>query len=249
MSPDKFASLFSSYSSPQVFGFAERKMRIDRTKAGLIILMIGVILGSIILIPLVGSVLIIVGTILIIRGREAFGKLHSRHVLWSIGIFIGGIVISVATLGVFYIQLNIITATPSNFSIDAVVSIFNGLLIGGVISAALSGTAFTLLTYTLQKPTGRNLLFSTYALNLAINIAIALLVASQVGPAIDASISRGTFDPTPLEDLVAMIETLSYLGLIPASMFALAYYMAWLRINKGEIPGATAITTPNPSTV
>src|SRR5881396_1254279 len=72
---------------------AERRKQIDRTKTGVLLLLIGTLIGWLPYIGVIGFILIFVGAILVILGRKAFGAAHSRNVFLSILLFIVGIVI------------------------------------------------------------------------------------------------------------------------------------------------------------
>ena len=55
----------------------ERRANIDQTKTGLLLAIIGIILSAVPFVPYVGSILIIIGIVLIWVGRDAFGERHS----------------------------------------------------------------------------------------------------------------------------------------------------------------------------
>lgn len=68
----------------------ERKKQIDRTKTGILLLLIGTLIGWLLIIGVIGSLLILIGAILVILGRRAFGPSHSRNVILSIVLFFVG---------------------------------------------------------------------------------------------------------------------------------------------------------------
>src|SRR5881628_1883343 len=72
-----------------------RRKQIDRTKTGLLLLLIGGLISWIPIIGLLGGVLLLVGAILVILGRKAFGSTHARNVVLAIVLFFVGIIIGV----------------------------------------------------------------------------------------------------------------------------------------------------------
>src|SRR3989442_2080632 len=74
---------------------AERQKQINRTKTGLLLLLIGGLISWIPFIGLLGSLLLLIGAILVIIGRKAFGSTHARNVVLAIVLFFVGIIICV----------------------------------------------------------------------------------------------------------------------------------------------------------
>ena len=218
----------------------ERGTMIDRTKTGLLLLIIGTILGPIPFIGIIGAILILIGVILVILGRHVFGETHSRNAIWSVGIYIVGlVVIFVFTIGFIasIISAASLTNNPSVLA-DAIVSSFYNFLIGLIIGSAISGIANVLFTYTLQKPTGRLLLWLGYTLGLVTGIVTFAVIGPQVSAVAQQAVSGGTFNRVPINALQAQAQGLGLLRFIPALIYAIAYYMAWSRVNAGEIPEA-----------
>src|SRR5207247_149267 len=74
---------------------AERRRQIDRTKTGVLLILVGTLIGWLPYIGVIGFIMIFVGAILVILGRKAFGAAHSRNVIISIVLVILGIIITV----------------------------------------------------------------------------------------------------------------------------------------------------------
>ena len=119
---------------------------------------------------------------------------------------------------------------------QALVSEFDDLIISILIGGAVMGMAYVIFTYALQDSAGRVLLYIAFATQLAVAVLVAYIVGPQVAGAVAQSFSTGTFDPSPLRDLQAQLQVLRLIGLIPAVIFAVAYYKAYSRITKGEVP-------------
>ena len=232
---------------------AERRKQIDRTKTGLLLLLIGGLISWIPIIGILGGLLSLIGAILVILGRKAFGSTHARNVVIAIVLFFVGIIIIVIAAVLF--AAAVITANAQTPAALAAVfaSAFNTLLIGAIIGAAVGGIASVLFTYALQKQSGKMLLWAGYVANLAISIAIFAIIAPLVSNAVSQATSGGTYNSAPISALQAQASGLGYLSVIPALLFAAATYLAWSRVSHGEIPppttppGMPMSTMPPPS--
>jgi hypothetical protein len=189
----------------------------------------------------------LIGAILVILGRKAFGAAHSRNVIVSILLVILGLII-VAAATVVLVLGTAASFIPGNTpSQAAITSTFNNFLIILVVGVIVTGLATVFFTYAIQDQMGRMLLLGGYAVNIVIQIATFVLVSQAIGTIVAAMFPNGTYNPTQaavaLADFSSRVQTLGYLGAIPALIYAAAYYLVWNRINKGEIP---ASTTPPP---
>lgn len=226
---------------------AERRKQIGRTKTGILLLLVGALIGWLPFIGALGGLLGLIGAILVILGRKAFGAAHSRNVIVSILLVILGIII-VAAATVVLVLGTAASFIPGNTpSQAAITSTFNNFLIILVVGVIVTGLATVFFTYAIQDQMGRMLLLGGYAVNIVIQIATFVLVSQAIGTIVAAMFPNGTYNPTQaavaLADFSSRVQTLGYLGAIPALIYAAAYYLVWNRINKGEIP---ASTTPPP---
>ncbi len=232
-------------TTPYLYGtnyawYAEQKRSgsIDRTKTGLLLLIIGTVIGPIPIIGLLGGIIALVGAILVIIGRNPFGKSHSDYVLWSVGLYIGGFVIGIIfAIGFLLavVQAGITNGMTAGFA-DAFSSNFNNLLVGTFISLAITGVANVLFTYALQKPMGKVVLWAAYVGSLALGVYTLSVIGSQVSSAVQAAFASGTFDRAPIDALQSQLSNLRLFAIVPSIIFAAAYYMAWSRVNRNEIP-------------
>jgi len=241
-----------SYGSP--LGYwnpieTARKTSIDRTKTGLLLVIVGILLGPIPYIMYIGLILAIIGVILVIIGRNPFGNRHSNYAIFSVVIYCVGF--AIAFVAGFFFGFSFVTSTLSGGSQVAIeqelVSAFNDLIIGFLVSGAVIGIAYVVFTYALQDSAGRVLLYIAFATQLTVAVLVASIVTPQVASAVTQSFSTGTFNPSPLRDLQGQLQFLQLLSLIPAVIYAIAYYKAYSRINRGELPPPTtrpALFTP-----
>ena len=214
-------------------------------------MMIGTLLGPVPLITFIGGILSLIGAILVILGRKAFGPEHSRNAIWSIIIYIVGFVIII--IGVIAFAFAIISATIASRSgnmtdltviAQALTSSFDGLLIAGIVGGAVSSIAYVLFTYQLQNRNGRIILWAAYASSIAIGIINAIIVSALLSDAVQRSIAGGIFNPDPLRALQNQLQALGLLGFIPAALYATALYLVWSRIGRGELPATTPAPPP-----
>ena len=219
---------------------ADRRNQIGRTKTGLLLLLIGGLISWIPLVGILGALLLLIGAILVIIGRKAFGSTHARNVVIAIVLYLVGILVGIIAAVLFTAAVFSAVASQNPTTLgDALASAFNTLLVGAIIAAAIGGIARVLLTYALQKQIGKMLLWAGYVASMAISIAIFVIIAPLISNAVAQSTSGGTYNPAPLVALQGQLNGLGYLGVIPALLFAAATYLAWSRVTHGEIPSPT----------
>ena len=201
----------------------ERRRGIDRTKTGLLLLVIGFFTSWIPFVGAIGGLLEFIGAIMVILGRHAFGPEHSRNVLWAVIIFIVGIVAGV--VAVFVVIFSTVFANlqypgrpPFRPLIFDPTAFYTGILIGIVIVQV----SYVLLTYALQKRNGRILLLIGYAASITASLVNFFLLNGNI--------------------LLTAIPSL-----VPALLYGYAYNLARNRVEHGEIPepvGQTSLPAP-----
>lgn len=211
-----------------------RQNQINRTKTGLLLLLIGTLISWIPIVGLLGGLLVLIGAILVILGRKAFGSAHSRNVIIALLLVFVSIIGAAALVAILIVSLGTIPpgSDPQTIA-NAVKGAFNSFVIGLVIVAAIGGISSVLFTYALQKQMGKMLLWAGYVANLAVTIAIAVVVSGAVAAAADTIIGGGTYDAAAL---TAQATSYGLLSVIPSILFAAATYLAWQRVSRGEIP-------------
>lgn len=215
----------------------ERTKRIDRTKTGVLLLLIGTLLSWIPGIGFVGDVLILVGAILVILGRKAFGAAHARNVVISIVLFVVGVIVVIG-VAVAATLANLGSILPPGSTTPTVTpaflaSVASAGLLGGIVSAIVIGIAEVLFTYALQAQTGKVFLWAAYGANIALAIALYLILS----PLYNAVLTDADYNA-----VLAAQTTYGLLNVLPAALFAVADYLAWSRISKREIPAPSPLT-------
>lgn len=226
-------------TSPQYYQWAqmaEVRKEMDRTKIGLLLIVIGFILGVIPLVGLFGALLMLIGALFVILGRRGFGAVHARNVIVALVLFFVsiaamlGVVVWAAASAVPYFAPGSRSPNDPAFLDAFLTSMVEGLLVVGV----LAGLMVVLFTYALQDVLGKSLLWGAYAISTMVQVIVVVLVVRDHG-------YRGAFyagSPTPFASvgLFAAVPALAALGLVPGIMNAVAYGLAWARVNRGEIP-------------
>lgn len=234
--------------SPYAYGpsplVTDRRRQVERMKWALLLALIGSLIYWIpFFLNIVGFVLFIVAAILAILGRKAFGSAHSRNVILSVVVFIVGVVIAVggAVVAGFTAVFSIgPSPTQAQFAAAVRDGLTNGLIVASIGTMVYLVSA-VLFTYALQKKPGRIVLWIGYAAALGVQLATLLVILPSIPSIADhaASVvfSGGQYDPTKIGRAFDVpTSPLSLLSVVPALLFAAANYLAWSRINKGEIP-------------
>jgi len=205
------------YGSAAGYWEYHRAHKIDNTKTGLLLLIIGLGLSWIPFIGAIGGLVALIGALLVILGREAFGREHARNTILALVFFFVGIGVIVAgALALFFAAFSYRTG-PSSI----VQPTFAWFGVITVIGGGVTGISEVLLTYALQQSSGRILLWTAYATSIAISIVNFLFVLPFFGGA-------GV--------VFSALFLTSFLGIIPALLYAAAYYLARQRIVHREIP-------------
>jgi hypothetical protein len=218
---------------------ADRNKQVDRTKTGLLLLLIGTLLSWVPIVGAIGGLIVLIGAILVILGRRAFGPAHARNVMISIALFFVGIIILFIggfVLG-FSLAAGLLGGTPSQAAIEAA---FNNFLILLVVGSAVGGLGSVFFSYALQNQTGKMLLWAGYAASVVVQVVIFVVVRGTIAQFIAAMFPGGVYDPAAAvaaaASFQAAVSTWSLLSAIPSLLYGAAYYLAWNRVNKGELP-------------
>jgi hypothetical protein len=201
-------------------------------------MILGLILGPIPYVMYIGTISAIIGGIMVILGRNNFGGSHSNFVIGSVVLYCLGSVILFADYFVFGLSLFQVALRGETQAVltKSLIDAFNGLLVGIVASIVVIAVAYVLFTYALQDPSGRLLLYVAFVVQLAFGILDAYILSGQIASAVSQSFQGGSYDPSPITSLQSQLQYQQLLELIPAGLFAIAYYRVYSRISKGEIP-------------
>ncbi len=205
-----------------------RQQQIDRTKTGLLLLFIGVLLSWVPYVSFVGGIIFLVGAILLILGRKAFGPAHSRYVLIALALFVAGIVGLVAV--VVLLVIAILPAVPT--TPEEVLALITTYIPALLVIGGISGLSYPLLAHAVSSRTGQILLWVGYAATLAILVVTYITLIGVFEAAVDF-----TGDPVVLlSAFLTEFFTIGLLLVVSSVLYAVGYYLAYSRVNRGEIP-------------
>ncbi len=228
---------YAPYGAPVDY---DRAKRIDRTKMGVLFLLFGSLISWIPVVALLGYLLIFVGVIMEILGRRAFGQVHSRNVVLSLVLLIVGVIVllgfaiftALANMSGVIGPGNTVNVTPAFLA-----SVASGELLGSIVVAVIIGVAEVLLTHALQVQNGRMLLWAGFGASVALSIVFYVILSPLYG---------AVRTQTDFNNAAMAQQVYSLLSAIPALLFAGADYLAWARINRGEIPAALPTPVGSP---
>src|SRR3989475_12471521 len=210
---------YYQYQYPQNAWEVARTNKINNSLTGLLRLVIGVLISWIPFAGAIGGIVGFIGAILVLVGREPFGEDHVRHTTLALILFIVGITVTI--FGFFYALVYGVSSAITGGSSSSILALFSIIF---VIGGAIFGLSEVLLTYSLQKGPGRTLLWTAYAISIALGF-INLLILPFGSRGIWAILFRaGVFLFT------------GFLAAIPAAVYGTAFYLARERIVKHEIP-------------
>jgi len=219
-----------------------RKLSVDRASRGLLFMIIGMLASGVPIIQPVGSLIALTGVIWYVLGRDPFGEKQSNYTKLAAVLFFLGLAFSlVGSMGflVFVLSLENTTlpiwAWWGNDALAwALISSLNWILEIQIFGALTTGLAYGLFTYQLQRPIGRALLL----LGVVINIATNILIFSTLNSSIPSNSARYvlSFDSQAAHNFADQALPLGMLNLIPAMVYAGAYYHLYSRIREGLLP-------------
>jgi len=151
----------------------------NKTKTGLLLLIVGIILGiianaiffidtniaiSLSILGSLGSLLIFIGIILMILGRKEYNEKHRKFVVISLGLFILSVVLSVIIVAIGF---------ASAFIAKDISPIGNAMYAIPVASV-IGGLAYVFLLYELEDKNGKIVLLSAFVLTIMISTFLAI---------------------------------------------------------------------------
>lgn len=202
---------------------------------------LGPIVGALLGLCLAGGIMIIaiilllVGFVFILIGREEFGKEHSDYMMKALILFIVGIVINFIASGVS------VFSGPAGTAIG----------IGTAICFAIGGF---FLIYHISDEKGRKILKAAMVLYIVLSI-VSVIITIWLFTSLDLYEAQGAGFDTTTEDSVdsdkamaaLMISFgLGSLGLLPVLIYFLAYRRAYFRVKTRQIQPVIPAYAPVP---
>ncbi|HEX9612650.1 MAG TPA: hypothetical protein VGA05_03450 [Candidatus Bathyarchaeia archaeon] len=209
------AQQYYPYQYPANYWEVVRTNKINNTLTGLLLLVIGVLIAWIPFAGFIGGIVGFIGGILVLVGREPFGADHVRNATLALIFFVVGIAVTI--FGFFY-------ALAYGISSGLGVSVVGLFGIVFLIGGAIFGLAEVLLTYSLQRSSGRTLLWTAYGISIFLGLVNLFVLPFGSGGFWTLYFGTG----------VGLFT--GFLAAIPAALYGTAFYLARERIVRHEIP-------------
>ena len=202
----------------------------DRTRTGLWLAFIGLLLLWIPYVEYLGFLLLFIGFIFLFVGRYAFGEPHRRSVV------LGAALILVSLIGAFFLGSvfagELLTASLTSLMPGVSIarigaqlsSDFTFFILAGVVFGALVFLGAVFLIYRLANPSTRKILWAALIAGIGVSATVGAIVATEVSSVIAQATSSGTLNLTPLTTLQTTDTLLGLSNVLPYGLFAWAYY-------------------------
>lgn len=221
---------------------SERDEDVFRTRVGLLLLAVGVVMSLLPLAGIVGDGLILVSGIVLIRAGQPFGRSHRRNALLGLVLALGGAAGTLAVVFLFPLAIPPAPQHPSQYAAWArgLKDAFSASLLAAAFLGAVSALGLVLLTYSLQERRGRTFLWLAFALAIGLNLTLYLAVSQEFGALVDQAAAGNGINLGLLDAILSQTTEFTYLALIPNVLFAGCYFLADVRIRRGAIPGTVS---------
>jgi hypothetical protein len=220
-----------------------RSVSIEHAEKGLLMMMLGIPISAIPLIRPTGILVVLTGVIWYSHTRDLFGSKQRSYNLVATAVFLLGLgFVLVGSVGYLLFAISA-TNFPATFfwwwgnnALASALAQSLGLIISlEAVGSIIAGLAYFLFTYNLQSSRERALLW----LALATNLAVSLLVFSILNSTYHLAIGLFGFNLDSAQSFENQAMSLGLLSLIPAAIYAVAYYRLYSRIHTGEVPSET----------
>ena len=217
----------------------------NKTKTGLLLLIVGIILGvisnsiffidssiaiSVSVLGAIGSLLIFIGIILMILGRKEYTERHRKFVVFSLGLFILSVVSSFVIAVVVF----------SSAIISKDFSSIGNAMYAVPFSSIIGGLAYVFLLYELEDKNGKIVLISAVILTIIISIFMAINIQSIFEETFGSLTITPDMDTEEITELFntfsQKISELSAFSVIHNLVMLLAFFMAYKHINSADFP-------------
>jgi hypothetical protein len=221
----------------------ERVRQISRTKTGILLLIVAVLLGWIPYIQFLGLFVGAVGVILIILGSHAFGPRHTTLVWLSVVIFIVAFLAEVVVVSSFVGSVGELrTATAAR-------SAFDRLLLGSLVIVSIISVSFALILFDLQGRASRLLMVGAVIGQSLVSVWLFVFILNPIiHEAIAQAFASGPMNIEPIEEAQRQLDALSgyaFLNAIPGLLFAAGYYLTYDRVARNVIPRPASVDVAN----
>lgn len=236
------AFAFPPSNAPMYGGLAGMDPRVrdrERTELGLLLLAVGVALLWIPYVDTVGSIVMLVGLILVFLGRRGYTKAHWRSVNVAGGLLVAGFV---GTLAATVATFATVAATPNPGETAAQIAatlrseLVTLAVVGAVLGVVVS-LGELLLVYQLADATTRALLWAAVVLGVVVSTFVQVYTLPVLESAITQGFSGTVPDYGPVVAAENTVRLWQMLGAGPSLLLAYCFY----RVRKLQRAARTAV--------
>ena len=242
----------ASMSGPFAVAQHEKDVSEDQTRLGLGFLLLGVLVSAMPVITPIGGLLAFVAAIFLVLGRDSFGEKHSNSVGAATAVLVLGECF-VFVSSIWYLLFVLSIPDAAGYCSLTSWGLCDSALTGGLVphlslllaieavGAILTSLAFTLFSYFLQRPKWRIVLLLAFVTSLATSVLVFSFLGSDLNsPLVPGWTSilqtyRSGFNPDVARTFVDQAFMVSLLNLLPAAIYAAAYYAVYSRLGRGQL--------------
>lgn len=212
----------------------------DRTKSGLLLMILGFAVLWIPYIGGIGGLIALIGVVLLWVGRGSFGSSHHRAVWVGSACVLVSLVLAFGVALWFVFTLITAAQTPGQ-TISAFGSELQSdlvtLLVTTLVASAIASMGYVALPYALADRGSRALLWGAFTLSVLTTVVGVALLWPQISTAISQATSGSTVDLAPIRAIQTQSTLWGTLQVVPDMMFLWAYYRIRNRVFPDRILG------------
>lgn len=218
----------------------EQSKSLNRSRRGLWLVFIGILVQPIPRFAIYGGLAIIAGAIFVFLGRRSLDVNHQRFVSRSIVLLIVGQVAAFVSAFVTGVLFASSVASGTTDVAGALSVFFLTLYAIVIVTDAITSLGLVYLPYGLQDSKGRTLLWLAFSLEILIDVVVAFIVVLDVQASSQQILSQASSIGNAIVTLQNSFAILRLLLWIPAIPYAIAYYKGWSRIDRKAVVEAKA---------
>ena|SRR2546425_6167456 len=233
--------------STEAFAVSEyiRSVDVGRTRRGILFIVLGILISAVPILSPIGEVIALTGVVWFALGRNPFGERHSNYATIATAVFVLGIAFGlVGSIAYLLFALSLPGHGGTFFDLwqgnplftSALDSSLQSILATEATGAILTGIAYALSTYCLQRNVGRTMPVVGLTTSLITSVVVFSLLSSDVSPELLSAFSRGSYEPDFAYAFENQVLIVSLLNLIPTVIYGAAYRLAYSRLSNGELP-------------
>lgn len=198
----------------------------DRTLTGLMLMIVGFGLVWIPEVGAIGSLLLLIGVVIVWMGRRAFGEAHALYATAGAVLVILALLVGIV-LAIWFVAA-VVSAATSGASLPALGSVLHSdlevLFVAGWAGGLLGLLGYVLLPYSIADRSARLLLWGAFGLSIVISAVDYSLLWPQISTAISQATSGSTINVGPVQALDTRSALYGAAQIVPDLLFLWAYY-------------------------